>query len=104
MAKVPITPVDDVVLLKRAAVEKVTKGGIQLTDRTIENEQQQKAYTAEVLAVGPGKTGEDDGKRIPLQFKAGQTVYFAKYGGTEIEEDGEKYILIRAEEILGIKS
>ena len=78
--------------------EEVTKGGIVLPDTVKEKPQEGK-----VLAAGPGKM-TDDGKRIPLDVKVGDTVVYAKYGGSEIKEDGEELIILRESDILAKRS
>jgi chaperonin GroES len=77
--------------------EEKTKSGIYLPDTAKEKPQE-----GEVLAVGPGKMS-DDGKRIPLDVKVGDTVLYAKYGGTEIKLDGEDLIILRESDILAKK-
>jgi chaperonin GroES len=91
-----IRPLNDRILVKRTEEETKTKGGIIIPDTAKEKPQR-----GEVIAVGPGKMG-DDGKRIPLELKAGDKVLFSKYAGTEIKVDGEEQIFMREDDILGI--
>jgi chaperonin GroES len=91
-----IRPLNDRILVKRTEEETKTKGGIIIPDTAKEKPQR-----GEVLAVGPGKMG-DDGKRIPLDVKAGDKVLFSKYAGTEIKVDGIEQIFMREDDILGI--
>jgi chaperonin GroES len=91
-----IRPLNDRILVKRTEEETKTKGGIIIPDTAKEKPQK-----GEVLAVGPGKMG-DDGKRIPLDVKAGDKVLFSKYAGTEIKVDGVEQIFMREDDILGI--
>jgi chaperonin GroES len=91
-----IRPLNDRILVKRTEEETKTKGGIIIPDTAKEKPQR-----GEVLAVGPGKMG-DDGKRIPLDVKAGDKVLFSKYAGTEIKVDGVEQIFMREDDILGI--
>ena len=92
-----IRPLQDRVIVKRIeeATEK-TKGGIIIPDTAKEKPQQGK-----VIAVGNGKS-KDDGKRVPLDVKSGDTILFGKYSGQEIKLDGEEYLIMREEEILGV--
>jgi chaperonin GroES len=91
-----IRPLNDRILVKRTEEETKTKGGIIIPDTAKEKPQR-----GEVIAVGPGKMG-DDGKRIPLDVKAGDKVLFSKYAGTEIKVDGVEQIFMREDDILGI--
>jgi len=78
--------------------EEVTKGGIVLPDTAKERPQEGK-----VIAVGPGRLSED-GKRIAMEVKVGDTVVYAKYGGTEIKVDDEELIILRESDILAKKT
>ncbi len=93
-----LQPLGDRVLVKPIPREEVTKGGIVLPDTVKEKPQEGK-----VLAVGPGKM-TDDGKRMPLDVKVGDTVIYAKYGGTEIKEVDEELIILRESDILAKKA
>lgn len=86
-------PLGDRVLVKRLQEEEKTIGGIIIPDAAKE-----KAQTGVVIAAGNGKT-DHSGKTIPMAVKAGDTVYFGKYAGTET---GKDHIVLREEEILGI--
>lgn len=90
-----LKPLADCVLVK---VEEETKtmGGILLPDTA-----QKKSQKGVVVAVGSGKMTEE-GKRLPLEVKEGDEVLFAKYSGTEIEDKGEKYLLLSERDILAI--
>lgn len=83
-----LKPLGDRVVVKRIEEEAKTKGGIVLPDTAKEKPQKGK-----VVAVGSGRT-LDNGTKVPLEVKEGDTVVFAKYGGTEIEIDGEEYIIL----------
>ena len=91
-----IKPLQDRVLVKRVEKEQKTAGGIIIPDTAKE-----KPAEGEIIAVGPGRTGED-GKPIPLDVKEGDLVLFAKYAGTEVSVEGEDLLLMREDEILGI--
>jgi Co-chaperonin GroES (HSP10) len=94
MAK--IEPLNDKVVIKPLSREEVTASGIVLPD-TVD---QEKPMQGEVVAVGPGKT--DDGDRVPMGVKVGDKVLFTKYSPDEVEIDGEEYLVIEEEKILGI--
>ena len=91
-----IKPMSDRVLVLRVEEEQKTVGGIFIPDTAKEKPQEGK-----VIAVGPGKVG-DDGKRVPIEVKAGDRILFSKYAGTEIEIDGVEHIFMREEDILGV--
>jgi len=92
-----IKPLGDRVLIKLLESEEVTKSGIVIPDTAKEKPQE-----GEVLAVGPGRL-LDDGKRSPMEVKAGDIVLFAKYSGTEFKRDGEDYMILNADrDILAI--
>ena len=91
-----IQPLADRVLLKVLEAKETTKGGIVLPDSAKEKPQEGK-----IVAVGTGRVS-DDGKATPLQVKKGDTVLFGKYSGTELEVDGEEYLMVKEEDILGI--
>ena len=88
-----IRPLHDRILGERIDVEEKTESGIIIPDSAKE-----KAQTGNVLAVGQGKRDEQ-GKRIPLDVKKGDVVFFGKYSGTEA---GEDLLILREDEILGI--
>ena len=91
-----LKPLNDRVLVKRLEEEVVTKGGIIIPDSAKEKPQQGK-----VIAAGQGKS-KDDGKRIPLDVKAGDKILFGKYSGQEIKLDGEEYLIMREDEVLAV--
>ena len=91
-----VKPLQDRVLVKRIEKEEKTAGGIIIPDTAKE-----KPSEGKVIAVGPGKVTED-GKVRPLDVKAGDLVLFQKYGGTEVKVDGEEFLLMREEDILGV--
>ena len=90
---VQVTPLHDRVLVKRLEEKESAKGGIIIPDTAKEKPQE-----GEVMAVGAGKI--EDGKRIPLDVKAGDRILFGKYTGTDITIDGQEYLILREEEIL----
>jgi chaperonin GroES len=91
---VNVTPLHDRVLIKRIEEKESIKGGIIIPDTAKEKPQE-----GEVIAVGAGKTN-DEGKRVPLDVKAGDRVLFGKYSGTEIKVEDEDYLILREDEIL----
>ena len=91
-----VRPLHDRVLVKRFSEEERSKGGIIIPDTAKE-----KPIQGEVIAVGQGRVSED-GKVRPLDVKKGDRVLFGKYAGTEIKVDGEEYLMMREEDILGV--
>jgi len=91
-----IRPLHDRILVKRVEEQEVKKGGIIIPDTAKEKPQEGK-----VIAVGTGKVGED-GKRIPLDVKAGDKILFGKYSGSEVKVEDEEYLILREEDVLGI--
>ena len=89
-------PLHDRVLLRRIEEKETVKGGIIIPDTAKE-----KPMEGEVISVGPGKMMED-GKRSPVDVKAGDRVLFGKYAGTEIKIDDKEYVIMREEEILAV--
>ena len=95
MAK-KIRPLHDRILVKRLEEQEVKKGGIIIPDTAKEKPQEGK-----VVAVGNGKVG-DDGKKIPLDVKAGDKILFGKYSGSEVKIDDKEYLILREEDVLAI--
>ena len=91
-----ITPLDDRVLIKPHEAEEKTASGIYLPEQAKE-----KPMTGDVIATGPGKL-KDDGNRAEVSVKAGDTVLYGKYAGTEVEFDDETYMIMRESELLGV--
>lgn len=91
-----LKPLADRVLIEVKEEETKTKGGILLPDTA-----QKKSQKGVVIAVGAGKL-TDDGKRLPLEVSVGDEVLFAKYSGTDIEEDRKNFLLISERDILAI--
>lgn len=95
-AATSLTPLHDRVVVRRIEEGETIRGGIIIPDSAKEKPQE-----GEVIAVGKGKSN-DEGKVFPLDVKAGDHVLFGKYSGTEIKIDGEDFLIMREEEILGI--
>ena len=91
-----IRPLNDRVLVKRLAEEEMTKGGIIIPDSAKE-----KPAEGEIVAVGSGKLN-DKGERVAVDLKVGEKVLFSKYGGTDVKIDGEDYLIMREDDILGV--
>ena len=91
-----IRPLHDRILVKREEEKEVKKGGIIIPDTAKEKPQEGK-----VVAVGGGKVNED-GKKIPLDVKAGDKSLFGKYSGSEVKLDDEEYLILREEDVLAI--
>ena len=91
-----IRPLHDRMLVERLEEREVMKGGIVIPDTAKEKPQQGKVY-----ATGAGKV-KDDGKRLPLDVKDGDTILFGKYSGQEIKIDGEEYLIMREDEVLAV--
>ena len=94
--KTILNPLDDRVIVKPQEAEIQTASGIYLPEGAKE-----KPQTGTILSAGPGKR-DDDGKRVAMNVKQGDTVLYGKYSGTEIEIDGEKLMIMRESELLGV--
>ena len=91
-----IRPLQDRIIVKRLEEEQKTKGGIIIPDTAKE-----KPIEGKVIAVGKGKVA-DDGKLIKMEVQVNDKVLFSKYGGTEVKIDGQEYLIMREDDILGI--
>ncbi len=91
-----IRPLNDRILVKRLEEEETTAGGIIIPDSAKE-----KPAEGEIVAVGPGKMN-DAGERVAMDVKAGDRVLFSKYGGTDVKLDGDDYLIMREDDILGV--
>ena len=91
-----IRPLHDRIIVKRLEEQEVKKGGIIIPDSAKEKPQEGK-----VIAVGNGKVA-DDGKKIPLDVKAGDKILFGKYSGSEVKIDDKEYLILREEDVLAI--
>ena len=91
-----VRPLHDRIIVQRLEEGEQKIGGIIIPDSAKEKPQQGK-----VIAAGAGKT-KDDGKRQPLDVKAGDTILFGKYSGQEIKLDGEEYLIMREDEVLAV--
>ncbi|MBM4437210.1 MAG: co-chaperone GroES [Actinobacteria bacterium] len=93
-----VRPLGDRVVIKPQEREEVTKSGLVLPDTAKEKPQQGK-----VIAVGPGRV-TDNGEKVPLEIKSGDTVLYAKYAGTEVKLDDEDYLIISERDVLAVVS
>jgi chaperonin GroES len=91
-----IRPLHDRILIKRLEEQEQKKGGIIIPDTAKEKPQEGK-----VIAVGNGKV-TDEGKKIPLDVKAGDKILFGKYSGSEVKVEDEEYLILREEDVLAI--
>jgi len=91
-----LKPLDDRIVIKQSDAEEKSSGGILLPDSA-----QEKPQIGKVVATGPGKL-LDDGKRAKMSVKKKDEVLYAKYGGSDVEVDGEKYVILRESDVLGI--
>jgi chaperonin GroES len=91
-----LKPLADRVIVKQTEAEEKTASGIFLPDAAKE-----KPTKGKIIAAGPGKT-DDKGKRIALSVKAGDMVYYGKYAGTDVEVNGEKFVILRESDLLGV--
>ncbi len=91
-----IRPLHDRILVKRLEEEEKTKGGIIIPDTAKE-----KPIEGEVIAVGNGRVLES-GETRPLEVKVGDRILFGKYAGTEIKIEGEEYLMMREDDVLGV--
>jgi len=91
-----LKPLDDRIVIKQSDAEDKSAGGILLPDSA-----QEKPQIGKVVAIGPGKL-LDDGKRSQMSVKKKDEVLYAKYSGSDVEVDGEKYVILRESDVLGI--
>jgi chaperonin GroES len=93
---VNIRPLNDRIIVRRMEEQEQMRGGLYIPDTAREKPQE-----GEVLAVGNGKL-LDNGQRIAIDLKAGDRILFGKYAGTEIKLDGDEYLILREDDILGV--
>lgn len=93
---VNIRPLNDRIIVRRIDEQEQMRGGLYIPDTAKEKPQE-----GEVLAIGAGKLLEN-GQRIPIDLKAGDRILFGKYAGTEIKLDGEEYLILREDDVLGV--
>ena len=92
-----LTPLDDRIAVLPSEEDQTTVSGIVIPDTAKEKPQE-----GEVMAVGPGRF--EDGQRVPMDMRVGDTVIYSKYGGTEVKVDGEEYLILSARDVLAVIS
>ena len=92
---VSLQPLEDRIVVKPGEGEETTASGLVIPDTAKEKPQE-----GEVIAAGPGRF--EDGTRVPLDVKVGDTVIYSKYGGTEVKLGGEDYLILSARDVLAI--
>jgi chaperonin GroES len=97
--KLNIRPLEDRVVVQPSEAEERTAGGIVLPDTAREKPQR-----GTVVAVGPGKLLEKSGERAQMSLKVGDKIFYGKYAGTEIEMDGDEYVILRESDVLAVQS
>ena len=90
-----LQPLEDRVVVKPSEGEETTASGLVIPDTAKERPQE-----GEVVAVGPGRF--EEGNRIPMDIKVGDTVIYSKYGGTEVKIKGDEYLILSARDLLAI--
>ena len=95
-SKTKLVPLGDRVVVLPKQKEEVTKSGIVLPDTAKEKPQE-----GEVIAIGPGRV-LDNGTKVPMDLKVGQTVLYAKYAGTEFKIDDDEYLILREPDVLAV--
>jgi chaperonin GroES len=92
-----LKPLDDRIVVKPNDAEQTTASGLVIPDTAKEKPQQ-----GSVLAVGPGRWSDDEGKHFPLDVKVGDTVLYSKYGGTEVTIEGDDLLILTSRDVLAI--
>ena len=92
-----LKPLGDRVIVKPAEAEEQTKSGLVIPDSA-----QEKPQRGEVIAVGEGRWDEDGERRIPVDVKAGDTVIYGKYGGTDVKIEGIEYKILESRDIYAV--
>ena len=95
--KFSLQPLEDRIVVRPSEEEETTASGLVIPDTAKEKPQE-----GEVMAVGPGRF--EDGQRIPMDVKVGDTVIYSKYGGTEVKVEGEEYLILSARDVLAVIS
>src|SRR3954454_14457850 len=93
---IKLKPLQDRVIVKQSEAEEKTKSGIVLPDSAKE-----KPTKGKVIAVGPGKL-DDKGKPMEIGVRVGDSIYYGKYSGTDVEIDGQKLVILRESDVLGV--
>ena len=93
---VSIKPLEDRIVVKTLEAEQTTASGLVIPDTAKEKPQE-----GEVISVGPGRV-DDNGNRVPLDINVGDVVLYSKYGGTEVKNSGEEYLVLSARDVLAV--
>ena len=91
-----IKPLEDRVLVQPLEAEQTTASGLVIPDTAKEKPQE-----GEVIAVGPGRV-DDNGNRVPVDVKVGDTVIYSRYGGTEVKYEGQEYQILSSRDVLAV--
>jgi chaperonin GroES len=97
VAEFDLKPLEDRIVVKPSDGQETTVSGIVIPDTAKEKPQE-----GSVVAVGPGRF--EDGQRVPLDVKVGDTVIYSKYGGTEVKVKGQEYLILSARDVLAVLS
>ena len=93
---ISIKPLEDRIVIRQLEAERTTASGLVIPDTAKEKPQE-----GEVIAVGPGRI-DDNGNRVPMDVKVGDSVIYSRYGGIEVKYDGEEYQILSARDVLAI--
>ena len=93
---ISIKPLEDRIVIRQVEAEQTTASGLVIPDTAKEKPQE-----GEVIAVGPGRV-DDNGNRIPVDVKVGDTVIYSRYGGTEVKYDGQEFQILSSRDVLAV--
>ena len=93
---ISIKPLEDRIVIRQVEAEQTTASGLVIPDTAKEKPQE-----GEVIAVGPGRV-DDSGNRIPVDVKVGDVVIYSRYGGTEVEYDGQEFQILSSRDVLAV--
>lgn len=93
---ISIKPLEDRIVIRQVEVEQTTASGLVIPDTAKEKPQE-----GEVVAVGPGRV-DDNGNRVPVDVKVGDTVIYSRYGGTEVKYDGQEFQILSSRDVLAV--
>ena len=93
---ISIKPLEDRIVIRQVEAEQTTASGLVIPDPAKEKPQE-----GEVVAVGPGRV-DDNGNRVPVDVKVGDTVIYSRYGGTEVKYDGQEFQILSSRDVLAV--
>ncbi|RRR37490.1 co-chaperone GroES [Schaalia georgiae] len=93
---ISIKPLEDRIVIRQVEAEQTTASGLVIPDTAKEKPQE-----GEVVAVGPGRV-DDNGNRVPVDVKVGDTVIYSRYGGTEVKYEGQEYQILSSRDVLAV--